>query len=405
MNDFKSDLNNAMEQLSADRDIVSSAKIRAAAERPERKISAKRIFGTVAAVCAVLVCGVSVAAAAGLIDFETVFGTQIIVNDSGLASSLMGTVKNFKYKVSDNDYKIEIKGVTGDDRDVLVAAEISRKDGTPVADCFVNPVQPDEKQLLTLSQETEILTEFTYSYSMDYRVNKAGNIELFIDLYSPDSIDGKKMSFNGENFYPAGDYIDFKYNNKTNSKNIENEETFTEYTQYGESGETKSGNNASADINDILALDLKWEFSFTYKASDKSHEVKSLNAPEDSFPLNMNVHKLKSEEEFVLKLTAQPTYMEAGSTGGRVDFEYEATGYKGNLDYHTSIFENNEVYIIMSDGRHVHSGFDGGSLWTEGDIEKCSYDLTYWDENDYKIFINADDIAAISINGTVYELK
>ncbi|MDE7288023.1 MAG: hypothetical protein K2N71_00780, partial [Oscillospiraceae bacterium] len=308
-----------------------------------------RLSGIIAA-CVVFVIGVT-AAAAEFIDFETVFGNRITVKDSELASSLVGTVSKFKYKVSNKDYKIEIKGVTGDDRSVLVAAEIIRTDGEPIIDHFVNPIQPDEKQLLTLSQETEILTEFTYSYSMDYGVNKAGNIELFINLGSPDSIDGKKMSFKGENFYPAGDYIAFERNKKTN------EDTFTEYTQYVESGETKSGNDAPADINDILALDLKWEFSFTYKASDKSHEVKSLNAPEDSFLLNMNVHKLKSEEEFVLKLTAQPTYMEAGSTVFRVDFEYEATGYLGNLDYHTNIFENNEVYIIMSDGERVKAYF------------------------------------------------
>lgn len=403
MNNIKEKIGNALGMLSPDKDLVSEAKIRAAAER--RKIPAKRIFGTAAAVCGILICGVTAAAATGLIDFDTVFGNRIIVKDSDLASSLVGAVKKFKYKVSDKDYKIEIKGVTGDDRNVLVAAEILRTDGEPVIDHFINPIQPDENQLLTLSEETEVFTKFPYSYSMDYRVNKAGNIELFIDLGSPDSVDGKKMSFKGENFYPAGDYIAFKYNNKTNVNNNENEEIFTEYTQYGESGETKRDNNAPADISDILALDLKWEFSFTYKASDKSHEVKSLNAPEGSFPLNMNVHKLGSEEEFVLKLIAQPTYMEAGSTGGRVDFEYEATGYLGNLDYSTSVFENNEVYIIMSDGRRVHSIFGGGRLWAEDDIEKCSYEIIYRDENGYKIFINADDITAISINGTVYELK
>lgn len=400
MNDFRNDLNNAMEQLSADRDIVSSAKIRAAAERPERKISAKRIFGTAFAVCAFLICGISVAAATGLIDFEAVFGNRITVEDTELANSLVGMVSNFKYKVSDNDYKIEIKGVTGDDKNVVVAAEISRKDGTPVADCFVNPVQPDEKQLLTLSQNTDVIAELPYCYSMDYGINEAGNIELFISLGGADSgFDGSKMIFNGENFYPAGAYINFKYNNP-------NEVSYTEYTytQYGESG-GNSGNNIPADINDILALGLKWEFSFTYRQSDKSQQVKSLNAPEESFPFDLNVHKVGTKDEFVCSLTAKPSYIEASSTGGWVDFEYETTGYEGNLDYSVNYEENNEVYIIMSDGRRVHSSFDGGSVFPDGDICRCSFGLTYWDDDDYKIFTDVDDIAAISINGTVYELQ
>ena len=399
MNDFRNELNNAMEKLSADRDIVSSAKIRAAAERPERKISAKRIFGTAAAVCAVLVCGISVAAATGLIDFEAVFGTQIIVNDSDLASSLMGTVKNFKYKVSDKDYKIEINGVTGDDKNVVVAAEISRKDGTPVADCFVNPVQPDEKQLLPLSQITKVSSLNCFGYSMDYRINETGNIDLSMQLYDVGGLNGRKMTFKGENFYPAGEYIKFEHQNE------KDESVQTEHVKYNENAPVSDSSSAVTDLNEIVALDLKWEFSFTYKQSEKSQQVKSLDAPEDSFTLNMNVHTFKPVEDHICKVIAQPSYVEAGSTGGRIDFVYKDIGYVGNLTYVTNITGYNEVYVIMSDGERVKADFNGGYEKPDGNICTCSYDLAYWDENDYKIFINADDIEAISINGTVYELQ
>lgn len=80
-----------------------------AVQKKPRRFSCKRILGTAAAVCGVLVCGVTAAGAAGLIDFEAVFGNRVSVSDSELASSLVGTVNNFKYKVSDKDYKIDIR--------------------------------------------------------------------------------------------------------------------------------------------------------------------------------------------------------------------------------------------------------------------------------------------------------
>lgn len=393
-----------MERLSADRDFVSSAKIRAEAERPQRKISAKRIFCTAAAVCGVLICGVTAACATGIIDFDAVFGGRISVNDTELASSLVGTVKNFKYKVSDKDYKIDIKGVTGDNTSVLVAAEISRKDGTPVIDCFANPVPPDERQLLPLSQLTKISALDGFGYGMDYRLGENGSIELSIQIYNSldhdgVGLDGRKFTFKGENFYPAGAYIKYERQNDTDSV------VQTEYVKYRDPVEVPDNGGAAIDLNDILALDMKWEFSFTYRQSDKSKQVKSLNAPEESFPLNLKVHTVGTKDEFVRKLTAQPSYMEAGSTGGRVDYVYKNTGYVCNLTYVTDVSECNEIYIIMKDGERVRSSFNGGYEFPDGDICTCSYSLTYWDDDDREIFIEVEDITAISVNGTVYKLN
>lgn len=400
MNDFKENFGKTMERLSAGRDFVSSAKIRAEAERPQRKISARRILCTAAAVCGVLVCGVTVAGSAGLIDFDAVFGNRISVNDSELADSLVGTVKNFKYKVSDKNYKIDIKGVTGDDKRVVVIAEILRTDGTPVIDCFANPVSPDERQLVTLSQVTKVSSLDSFGYGIDYRIGEEGNIKLSAELYNVGGLDGKKMTFKGENFYPAVEYNKYERQNETDGV------VQTEYVKYRDPVEVPGNGGAAIDLNDILALDMKWEFSFTYRQSDKSKQVKSLNAPEESFPLNLKVHTVGTKDEFVRKLTAQPSYMEAGSTGGRVDYVYKNTGYVGNLTYVTDVSECNEIYIIMKDGERVEASIGSGCETPEENIITCSYDLFYWDEDSFtSVFINADDIAAISINGTVYELN
>lgn len=365
-----------------------------------KSFSITRVFCAVAAVCAVLVCGISAAAAAGLIDFDAVFGSRITVKDSELASSLVGTVSGFKYKVSDKDYKIEIKGVTGNNKKAIAVAEISRVDGTPAVDCFVNPT--DDNQFVPLWENAEILNTYTGGYSIDHRVNEAGNIELYIDWASEDGIDGKKIICKGENFYPAGAYINFKYNKA-------NGDIFTECTQYGESGGNKDsggGNDKSSDISDILALGLKWEFSFTYRQSDKSQQVKSLNAPGESFPLTLNVHIVGTKEDFIRELTARPTYIEAGSTGGSVDFEYEMTGYENDLDYYVNYSDNADIYISLKNGERIYGTFGGGVCYPDGGVYKCSFNIVYWDKNNYtSVFTDVEDIAEISINGTVYELK
>lgn len=363
-----------------------------------KSFSIKRVFCAVAAVCAVLVCGISAAAAAGFINFDTVFGGRISVSDTELASSLVGTVNNFKYKVSDKDYKIDIKGVTGDNTSVLVAAEISRKDGTPVIDCFANPVPPDERQLVPLSQLTKISALDGFGYSMDYHISEEGNIELSMQLYSGGGLDGRKFTFKGGNFYPAGAYIKYERQNETDGV------VQTEYVEYRDPVAVPDSSGAVIDLNDILALDLKWEFSFTYRQSDKSKQVKSINAPEERFSLKMKVHMFDPPEDKFYDITAQPSHIEAGSTGGRIDYVYN-TDYAFDLAYVTGVTEDNEIYIIMKDGERVRSSFNGGYEKPDGGIQTCSYGLSYWDEDDREIFIDVEDIAAVSINGTVYELN
>lgn len=407
MNDFKEDFVKAMGQLSADRDVVSSAKIRAEAERPQRKMSAKRILGTAAAVCGVLVCGVTAAGAAGLIDFDAVFGERISVSDSELAGSLVGTVENFKYKISDSDYKIELKGVTGDDKIVLAIAEISSIDGTPITDCFIN--HTDENLVVPLWERAGILGDVrSYSTGIDHNINKAGNIEIYINFVSDDSIDGKTFTYKGENFYPLEAYNSLKFDKKISYLPPESkaEDMYTGYAYYDENGEINGRNVIAADVDDIgvIALDMEYEFSFTYTASNKSTEVRTFSSSGDSIELYQRVYSIKDNSEVSNRISAALTYIEAGSTSSKADFEYEMTDYNNIHDYGT-YFYGNEMYIILNDGERIRAVFDGGTERTDGNICKCSYNISYRDENDHKMFVNVDDIKAISINGTVYELN
>lgn len=398
----------AFENVKPSEELVNGVLSPQAAPRKEkRRFSGRRIMGTAAAVCGVLICGVTAAAAAGFIDFEAIFGDYIVVENSELANSLVGTVKNFKYKVSDDDYKIEIKGVTGSDKAVTVIAEISRVDGEPVAEHFANPISPDEKLLECLWSERDIFMT-GYSGSSDCRINEAGNIELFEEFEADGTkLSGKKITVEGENFYPDRAYWDFMHENNVSYIKWKAYD-FSGYALRDENGGITGGNIVPAEVDDsgVIALDLEWKFSFKYTASDKSTEVKSQSAPEKSFTLNQNVYNVNDTSDiFVCEVTAVPNYIETGSTGGVIDFDYEMTGYDNNADYSAVFFENNEVYIIRGNGERVRCSFGGGSQKPEGNIYKCSYRITYLDDNNRKIFIDIEAITAISINGTVYELN
>ena len=406
----------AFEQVKPSEELVDSVLSFKTEAVCRKKISVKRILCTVTAACAVLICGITAAAVTGLIDFEAIFGDHIRVDDSELASSLVGTVSGFKYKVSDDDYKIDIKGVTGSDKAVTVIAEISRVDGVPVADCFANPVSPDERILECLWSEDDIFLT-GYSGSWQYYINEAGNIEIFKEFESESKISGKKITVEGENFYPG-----FTYRNFMNENNVSyikwDDYNFSGYAQRDKNGSITGANLVPAEVDDssVIALDLEWKFSFKYTASDKSAEVKSLTAPEENFIINPTVyshihqsvnHHLDDSDIIACEIMAVPTYIEAGSTDASVNFEYEMTEYDNNPDYSIGFFDNygNELYIILKDGELVRCGIDSGSGEPDGNIYKCSCRMHYFDENDKRIFINADDIAALSINGTVYELN
>lgn len=379
-----------------------------------RSFSGKRIFGTAVAVFAFLICGISVAAAAGLIDFEAVFGDYIVVKNSELANSLVGKVKNFKYKVSDSDYKIEIKGVTGTDRSMLGVAEISRVDGTPVIDHFINST--DERVLAAFWDHMD----FDGSGAYGSVVNDEGNIEFHFEISNDSGLIGKKLKATGKNFYPYEAYYNFKTDNNISYMEYRD---FSGYVQTPENGYVDHHDFVPADIDDsgIIALELEWEFSFIYKPSEAALKTKTLLDPEEDFVIyEISTEFIRQEDgsghadpdsRVDLETTANCTHIEVGPMNGRIKFEYEITEYhKQSFDDDRSTNfddDKNVLFLITADGGTipVEFGAGTGSGGGKGKIFKWDYTLVYPGENDKKEIIETENVTAISINGTVYELK
>lgn len=418
MNNIKEKIDSALGMLSTDKDLVSAAKIRAAAER--RKIPAKRIFGTAAAVCGILICGVTAAAATGLIDFEAVFGDYIVVKNSELANSLVGKVKNFKYKVSDSDYKIEIKGVTGTDKNIIGIAEISRVDGTPVIDHFVNPTGETYLSALWEHADMDLLYGSTSAGGIG-SINDDGNIEYYFEVSGDRNLAGKKFKVESKNFYPNEAYLKYKFDKKIHYMEWRD---FSGYVQADESWSASHDNINPADVDDsdIIALELEWEFSFTYNPSEASMKTKKLLDPEDDFIFYQYSEKIIYTEDgggyadpdsrIDFETAVNCTQIEVGPMNGHIKFEYELTEYHqqsffGTYWHTKQDNDKNVVFLITADGGTIPVKFGGftGSGGGDGELFQCDYELVYTGEDYRKEIIETENVTAISINGTVYELK
>lgn len=400
--------------------------------RPKRKISVKRVVTAVCAACAIVAGGITAAAVTGILSFETVFEKYIVVKDSELANSLAGTVSNFKYKVSDEDYKIDVKGVTGTAKNVIFIAEISRKDGEPVVNHFANPLPDENISLDCLWQEQEVNLLFWDSLggSGSNYINDEGNIELCYEIDSDRILNGRTFTVSGENFYPDMAYWSFKKDNNIDYVSRNDYKGYVQRARINYAVDPLTP--ADVDDSGIIALDLEWEFSFKYEASEKSLKMKSNCETEKSFVYYQNVYSLvptdkrenyeaivqdtsdnyykRNESSLVVQEnTANNVRIEVGSLGGRIRFEYLPNEYeKANFDNPLAYSINpgiNEVFLIMADGTERPAKFGGGSSGGDGTLFECDYDLSYNTEDIRKEIVEIEDIAAISINGTVYELK
>lgn len=377
-----------------------------AVSKKTKRFYHKPSIGAVIAACVVFVIGLT-AAAAEFIDFNAVFGEYITVEDIDLANSMVGTVSKFKYKVSDKDYKIAIKGAMGTDGEVAAIAEISRKDGTSVVSHFLNPFEEaDIEQGLDNLWSSVSIKDFGFSGGYGSYVNDDGNIEVFIQFSGERDKKDKIITAKGENFYLRDDYAAFC--KQQGVYYMDREDIYKGYVDR----DSNYDNIIPAEVDDssVLMLDLKWEFSFTFKASEKSNTVKSLRDPEDNFIYRQLLQYRQNDSasgETVLERIASPSYIEADSTGCKIDFEYEATEYDDfspDSKYSLSLF-NNELYIILKDGSRINAEFSSGFNKPTGDILMCSWNISYLDENGEKTYVDIDNISAISINGTVYTVK
>ncbi len=372
-----------------DGSFIRSVTERKIAMEEKKKTAIRKPFIAVFAVIAALSLGVTGAAAAGIIDFNRIFGSTILAQNEEMGESLIGNAQGVEYSISDDDYAIELKGVTGNAETVIMTVEISRKDGTPVQEHFNNAERLEEQRIHT---ECTLLRpenrEFAYGNSAVVAVNDQGNIEISteVTLYNthtgePTNTAGEKIVFEGQGFYPAADIFSSSYFNTvfdTEADRAARREEFRE------------------ELDRIALLALDWSVEFVYQPSEASLRTLGFveKAPTAAF-LNWS-----GDEEYEFTLSDIKV--------GCIDVKLTAE-VQGHRDDACVISPHkNKVKLIGKDGAELDvmmlmTGGTSISYDEQRDVRTMYYEYSFY-HGESRIAVNIDDIAAISINGTEYQL-
>lgn len=378
----------------------------------QRKAHIRRIVCTAAAVCAVMICGLTAAAAAGIFDFKEVFGNFIGVIDSSRANSLAAAADTFTYKVSDGDYGIRIKGVTGTDTNIIAVAEIYRTDGEPVSEHFANPTE--ETHLTSLWDEHEM--NGLRGVSWGYYINGAGNIEMHFDISGDRSLNGRRFTVRSENFYPTNGYWNFITENRAGYIHSGD---FSSYVEVIDGKGSSDSPITDFDDSSVTALKLKWEFSFEYKASKDSLRTKSCKKPKEQFTLYQNNRTLdesyligmeEDEKTYTAEKPVTVNSIDIGTLGGNIEMslelsDYEQTHFVYPLAYFEGEHFKNEIHLITEDVGVIPVRIGSSSGSNGNGMYKLSCELVYGSDPAIRKIVDIDSVTAVSINGTVYALR
>lgn len=317
------------------------------AEKP--KCMAFRKPAVIAAAAAVLmVGGVTAGAATGLFNFNEVFHS-VNAESEALGEALLGAADNIRASISDDDYVVELKGVTGSPSSLLANIEISRADGKPIN--WLKNAYVDV---------TDITLENADSFSggsYNYGLNEQGVL----------SIDWEHRL--GYDKLLVGELL-------------------------MEGTVSLSGNVNLEDGDSIKKLD--WTIEFDYTPSEES--LKIAKAADVSENCMLNVYGNLEETEYdgceldVNAITLTSTF---AILNGKMLNE-DAVMY--------GLTNTNDVRLIKNDGSEIVAWLLGYSGSFDGGID---FTMEYYDDENFinNLAINVDEIKAISINGTVYELS
>lgn len=359
----------------------------------ENKKTARKPFAAAIAAAAAITLGVTGAAAAGIISFNDIFGSKINA-ETEYSYLLMGRAENVKASASDEDYNVSLLGVTGGNDCAIMSIEISRRDGKPVTDYFLN--RNDDSTLMGIISsecgwENPDADSRQYSYT---QINEAGNIlvsaELSVefDHIEDTSLAGEKITVSGDSFYPSDDF--FSYIDEIGAKRSDSGASYADGTP--------------ADLSSVVSLPLEWSISFDYFPSEKASE--KLHIKENDLNRAVTLKRTKNytvnpSSDEIEEYTVEVRDIEIGCTMGFIELkEYQESVSEG--------FPQDEILLITKDGKEINTQFNGGLSYGYDGYAVSRNKLEYYSESAEQGYcrfaVDVSEIAAISINGERFEL-
>lgn len=385
-----------------------------------RKKSFRRIAVTVLCACLAAVIGtITAAAATGIIDFKELFGKHIDLDNDELGSRLMAQATDVVYTVSDDDYRVGLKGITGDIGSLYAIIEITRVDGTPVTEHFLN----------TLDDTANVKWLYDYcdaSYWIGGYggfINDKGNLEFFLDIQNYfGTLDGMTISAGEENLVLANEFeryceeIDAVYGEypdlygtptmgwwrdptrgMSRDEVHEYEDRVLEKYGFAVGMEPLSDEELDKiDVSSFMLLPLMWEISFTYHAPEISSVKLVCESPEEK--------AIFYDEYGETEITVMS--IEIGAAGGMVNYEYRIDPNREKM-FIKPFSEGNEICLIMSDGSRVPMLISSANgSYNGGDSATGTLRLDFAGESDNTVrYIDVSKGRTIYINGVEYTIK
>ncbi len=364
----------------------------------------KRSFRPAAAIAAavfLMVGGVTAAEATGLLNINDMFGGRISAQDEQLAQGLVGAAKDFTWTTSDDDYAIELKGVTGSESDMLLMYEIVRTDGRPVTDFMTNIPEDGVLDMFTDISFSDH-SPYTVTGSDMYFINEDGNVGIYYRIITNGNITGEHYSQKSVNLYPEKmlwGYLQHKdVGIVMHMPRAWSDSPIGFYNSEAYSAKTP----LDIPLNDenIIGLELEWSIDFTYYPSDIAALSKSVSEEN----ADVSITRWKTFMGGLETLDCNVTYSHFSCVGGWLEVEYAGEVYiGGNYEGH------NEVYLLMDNGEMHPCSFVGrgqGTFYEDEAVTRIDIEVRYGDAAEDTISaVDIEKIKAVYINGKTFPLE
>lgn len=372
----------ALEPIAPSEELVEKV-LRRDFARPRRRRLIKRVkYAAAAVLCAVLLT------AGGYIDLSEIFRGTILFPGSGDYS---GHAENVAAWISDEDYEVHLRGITGGTNTANIVIEIARKDGVSVAEYLGREFEDGYNNTCWVDMLWQV------GGSTDYYINERGNPEVMVNA-SEAGLSGRRLNFAGDTLVLMNEYFSYP---GVKSGDIGIDEIKSDPDKY----------------KDFLLLPLRWEISFDYRAAEKltSGGTSYRAAPGEGFNAFIYENSFPDEDNIREKPVAVKE-ISVTSAGVTVKWEEEAVPVPADSDPETYVFSDskNSFALIMKDGsrqpfRMTSRQGEGGEPDPETDIYIMYYTAegVYFDGEDYStaIYPKVSKASAVEINGVSFELE
>lgn len=370
--------------------------------KKEHNIRLKRPVIAVCAVVAALTLGVTSAAAAGIIEFDKIFGCIITAENEAVGNAIMGNAENVTTSVSDSNYKIRFNGVTGNDNTLIANMELYRVDGTSVTEHFANPYD-DSYGFFSLDtgySDIPMERDNWITNMNSYFINEEGNLEIYVELNSDCDISESNITLKGKGLYPIEPYFELLEENDVSM-----------WTQGERKLVDNDMNEVELNTQSVEYLSLEWEVSFEYIPSEFAVNVihKDDFSTENPLTLEYSIGEYIDEGLFAA-VESEIVSVDLTNIDGSIIIKSDISDY---IDDETNRFldiligdEGNPVMLIKKDGSEVLAFVNGAWYEADGNIhltlKYISGNTGSWYKN--SIAVDLTQIEAISINGYEYRI-